>query len=845
MREIFRPIAIMSGVNQKRRDHRVSDEESAEKASRDAASLSRWWVPAAAGLIIAAGALAYANSFHGPFIFDDQAIYNNPHVRRLWPIWEAMTAPPETTAAGRPVLSLTLALNYAISGLGVWSYHVFNLVVHILAAMVLFGIVRRTLLSERLRERFGKASATLALICALLWLLHPLQTQAVTYVIQRAESLMGLFYLLTLYCAIRSFTSAHKRWWCAAAIVSCALGMGTKEVMATAPLMVLLYDRLFVARSFKEVFRRRWVLYAGLAATWVILGALVATGPRAKTVGLGLQITPLDYAATQCNVIVNYLRLSFWPSRLVLDYGWPIAKNFGDFALSGAVLAALLAGTLVAFRYRPALGFLGVWFFVILGPSSSFLPIVTEVGAEHRMYLSLAAVVVLVVICGYALGRRLSGRLAASDARRKMLGRVLGYSLAGAVVVTFGLLTARRNVDYRSKISIWQDTVNKRPNHARSQLNLGFAFGQKGKLDGAVTHFTRALELRPNYAKAHSNLGLTLAKQGKPDQAIMHFNRALKIKPNYTKAHYNLGLVLAKQKKLDQAIKCFNKALELKPDYSRAHHYLGVALASQEKLDQAVVHFSRSVQLESNYAETHYNLGLVLAKQGKLDQAITHFNKALELKPDHPKAHHYLGVALANRGKIDQAVVHFSRAVQLDPDYAEAHCKLGLALGRQDRTNQAIAHLTEAIGIEPDYTEAHYNLGVALARAGKTSDAVRHYRHALRLDGDRLAALNNLAWILATNENPELRDGPEAVRLAERACELTDYKDPGTLDTLGVAYAEAGRFAEAVTTAEEAVRLAASAGEAQLAREIQSRLELYKLKRPYRHRSRSDAPPNP
>ncbi len=294
------------------------------KARLAESSFSDWRGFVAGGLIVAAGLLAYCNSFGGPFIFDGKgSIVENSHIRRLWPIWQVFRAEPGSTVAGRPILSLSFALNYQISGLKVWSYHAVNLAVHILSALTLFGILRRTLLSERLRGRFGQASFSLALICALIWLAHPLQTGSVTYIVQRAESLMGLFYLLSLYCAIRGFSSAKSRRWYTPAILACALGMGTKEVMATVPFMVLLYDRVFVSRSFKEVFTRRWGLYAGLAATWVIFGGLAFFAPRGKSVGFGSPgLTGLEYAMTQCKVIVNYyLKLSFWPHPLLLDYG--------------------------------------------------------------------------------------------------------------------------------------------------------------------------------------------------------------------------------------------------------------------------------------------------------------------------------------------------------------------------------------------------------------------------------------------------------------------------------------------------------------------------------------------
>ncbi len=360
-------------------------------------------------LVIAAGVWAYHNSFRAPFIFDDTAaISGNPHIRHLWPIRDAMSAPLASAVSGRPVVCLTLALNYAVGGWNVWGYHALNLTVHLLSALALFGILRRTFEGATLRDRFGGAAGWLAAAITLIWEVHPLQTESVTYVVQRTELLMGLFLLLTLYCTLRCSQSPHASVWCLAAIVSCALGMGSKEVMVAAPLIVLLYDRVFLAPSFRELWRRRAVLYVGLAATWLILAVLVATTPRANT-GFGIEsLTPWDYLKTEAGVIVYYLRLCFWPHPLVIDYfDWPITLSLKDGLVPGVVVVGLLGATAWTFRRQPPLGFLGAWFFLILGPTSSFLPSLGEAAAERRMYLPLAAVVTMVVVGAFLLGKRL------------------------------------------------------------------------------------------------------------------------------------------------------------------------------------------------------------------------------------------------------------------------------------------------------------------------------------------------------------------------------------------------------------------------------------------------------
>ncbi len=305
--------------------------------------------------IVLAGAAgwAYSTSFPGVFVLDDKfGIVDNPNIKTLWPLTRAMWAPPELPVSGRPVASLTLAINYALApaavrdvmapgGPGapadmaqrflrnVWGYHFFNLTLHVLAALALFGVVRRTLLSDRLRPRFAPDSTALAFTVPLVWLVHPLLTDAVTYVVQRTELLMGLFYLLTLYCAIRAgertVPVTRRKWWIGAAIVACALGMGSKQGMVSAPLIVWLWDWLFGpdAHSGARTPQERslqWRLYAGLAATWAILVGLVAVERWPHSIGFNREgWNPWTYLLTQTGVIVHYLRLSLVPSPLVLD----------------------------------------------------------------------------------------------------------------------------------------------------------------------------------------------------------------------------------------------------------------------------------------------------------------------------------------------------------------------------------------------------------------------------------------------------------------------------------------------------------------------------------------------
>jgi protein O-mannosyl-transferase len=660
---------------QRRREHRAA--VSAASPSRRRSSLD----PAALGipfLLIAAGLYVYDNSLRGPFILDDlSSIPGNPSIRGL--LSSLMSAPPDTTVGPRPIVSLSLAVNYALGGLHVWGYHAVNLAVHILAALALYGIVRRTLLGPGLRERYGDQAPWLALAVALIWVVHPLQTESVTYTVQRTELLMGLFFLLTLYCVIRGVASARAGVWYGAAVAASALGMGCKEVMVMAPLVVWAYDYLFVARSVRETLQRRWALYAGLAATWLIVVALVLTrtGPdvtRANRTFLlarnlvASDVTPWVYAKTQAGVVGHYLWLSFWPNPLVGDYDdWPLATALVPVLPAAVLLVTLLGATLWALRRRLPVAFLGVWFFVILAPTSSFYPLLTELAAERRMYLPLAAVITLVVVGGH-------GALRAAWRRQRWPAdqlRLLEAAVLVAIVATLGHLTVRRNEDYKSAVSFWSHVVAKRPANARAHNHLGNYLFHQSRVDEALRHLSEAVRLRPYYAAAHNNLGIVLASQGKSEEAVAHYSEAIRLIPNYAAAHSNLGIVLASQGKTEEAVARYSEAIRLDPTYAAAYNNLGILLANQGKTEEAVARYSEAIRLDPDYAQAHNNLGVALAGQGRLKEAIAHYSEALRIAPT-AGAHFNLGMALARDGKTQDAIVHLEAALRLDPSLQRA-----------------------------------------------------------------------------------------------------------------------------------------------------------------------------
>jgi protein O-mannosyl-transferase len=591
-------------------------------------------------ILLAVGGLVYANSFSVPFIYDDfGAIVDNADIRRLWPPrWALPSSAPNAPTNSRPIVAFTLALNYALGGSSITGYRLLNIGVHILCACTLFTVARRTLQTPSLASRFGPIAPHLALACALLWLVHPLGTQCVDYTIQRSESLMALFYLLALYSAIRHIETGRPIW-SVIAVLTCALGMASKEAMVTAPLLILLYDRTYAAGSFAAAWNQRKFLYIGLASTWLFLALLMSAASHGSSIGFTSDVTPLDYALNQSWIILDYLKKAVWPHPLIVDYGYPLPLTIGDVLPQLLLLATLLGFTVVALFRWPTLAFPVVWFFLILAPTSSIVPIVNEVGAERRIYLPLAGLIILAVVAGHLLLRRLRWPA--------WTGPVLLLIL----ITTFGLRTAQRNAEYRDPLDLWQTAIDAVPHNPRAHTYLGLALKERGRSSEAAQRYQRALQLDPHYSEAHANLGILLAEAGQFDRAIAHFRQSLDAYPDYPEVHNNLGNALLSSGRLDLALSSFQRALELRPHYADAHSNLGILLGMQGRTDEAIDRFHRALEFDPTYARAHFNLGITYMNTAATDKAVHHFRQALRFQPDFPQARRGLEDALRQQRK--------------------------------------------------------------------------------------------------------------------------------------------------------------------------------------------------
>ncbi len=560
-------------------------------------------------LIVLVGMIAYFNSFGGAFVFDDgYTIVNNEKVNDIT---------FERLKLGRPFIGFVNALNHLADGSNPRGYHLVNLAAHILASLTLFGLVRRTLLLERWPERVRDASRPLALGIAVLWMVHPLQTASVTYIIQRCESMMGMFYLLTMYCFVRGATSKRPFYWYMASIFSGLLGSASKEVIVTAPIVILVYDWVFLApRPWKLLIKRGWyyALLAGVIALSFIYwsGKMAVAGGNVVALGFDYKwYSSWEYLMSQSHVILHYIRLAFWPDILSLDYqDWAAIKTWRDCWLQGSVLSAAVLFSLVAIFLRWWIGFAIFAFFAIVAPTSSIMPI-QDLIFDHRMYLSLAPLICLVIGVGWHISRLLVDR---GDFPARAMSAIRCLVVTG-LVIALSVATMFRNDDYRSRESIWSDVVKKRPNCVRALTEVASQKYNPGTADEARELIKRSVELYPNYADARYYYGVMLFDENQLDAAAEHFNYASRLHPEAWIYPRMEGLCYLAAGYTNWAVTAFRTALKNMPTDNWTKMLLGLALLENYKTEEAEVIFAELRAAWRDQNDSTWVLALQEARQ--------------------------------------------------------------------------------------------------------------------------------------------------------------------------------------------------------------------------------------
>ncbi|MEW5734321.1 MAG: tetratricopeptide repeat protein [Thermodesulfobacteriota bacterium] len=580
------------------------------------------------------GATIYAGTLHAPFIFDDtHNILGNRSIRSLSPLSELFFPSQAMGISGRPLVNASFALNYAVSGLAPWSYHAGNIAIHVIAACFLFGILR-LMLSEAGPERmFGESRNLLAGLCGLLWLSHPIQTEAVTYVTNRCESLMGMLLLGTFYFSLKGWR-ATRRWpWHMLALVCFFLGVGVKEVIAAAPVLVFLYQVAILRVSPGRALRSSPLLYAGFATGLAALFWLLSRGGTTTALGTS-PYTRWQYFSTQPAVLFHYLFQSFWPNHLCFDWKWPVSGT-RDFVLYGAGIAALLALTVAGLVRRSLAGFAGAWFFLILAPTSSVVPLV-KIACDYRMYLPLAAVVSLAVLSGYAGVRRLGRRMPEGSGRSRaeaalfILVLLAGFGLAGMSVL--------RNRVFSSSLDLWADTARKDPGNERARISLGKELNIAGKPREAIAEFQAALAADPDNYYALSDLASSYMKLGEPEKALFFVNRALTVHPSVPDIHYAAGNILARLGDMARAERHFATAVSISPYFTLAWLNWGNCRMAAGDPERALALYRKADEIEPGRADVHYNMAMALVRLGRAQEARTEAERALAIDPGYGRA---------------------------------------------------------------------------------------------------------------------------------------------------------------------------------------------------------------
>ncbi len=815
----------------------------------------RWWLAPLCAVLLAAGGLAvFANGLANPFLAEDlAALVDSPRLHHLGQPWRVLLGVPGSPAAGQPLTNLSLAVNYALGGEAPLGYRAVSLALHLLGALTLFALIRRTLLRPRSlgpRSRAhcdpcgesGKRSGLwramdfcgapagspgsgagmagpdratlLAFVASLLWVVHPLHTDAITHVVHRGMVLAGLLSLLTLYFAVRALDSRSGRWT-VAAVVAGGAAMLSHPLAVILPLLVVVYDRVFAFDTPQADVRRWKRLYGGLAGTWVLAAAALVAVLGQEDLSLDPRSpTPGAYLLSQVRSLPHYLRLAVRAGHPAGAYGGAVPDSLLSVLPHLAVLAVLGVLTVVALRRGPRLGFAAAAFWLLLLPTSSLFPH-ERLLAEHRMYLPLAALCVVVTMCAYALVAAVLQRLPDRSARLYVVWAPLSVGLL-CVLLLWGGQTVHRNRQSADPIALWREGIRLGHDTAGVRVRFGMALERAGRIDEALGQYEAALQTEED-ARAYHRAGVLLARRGQFGAAIQALRAALDRRPHSPDAHLAMGVALSGQGEHGEALKHFERAVALDPDRSEAHGNLAAALLQRGATTRAVEHARRAVQLDPQDPQSHNALGVALLHAGSAPQAVQSLERALRLNPSLPQVRYNLAAALLQVERAEDAFTQLEEVVRLDPHHRSAlqllmdlqlskgallsaektarsllerfgpdagmHNNLGTILARLDRADAAMLQYGEALRIDPNFAPAYLNLGVALAERADYGAAVQCYETFLRLQPQTAEVYYQLALC-----HIRLGRYDAALQALRTAAEL-DPRNPDTLMMLGAVLA--------------------------------------------------------
>ena len=747
------------------------------------------------GLLVLITLAVYVPAMRAGYIWDDwnyvpedprtltgRLIRDDGGLRRIWF--------SSDTLDYWPLTHTMFWLEWRLWGPNPTGYHVVNVLLHTLAALLVWQVLKQL-------------NVPGAWLAGLVFAVHPVCVASVAWISERKNTLSMVFYLLAILAYLRHDRLRSWQWYLLS-LVAFGLGLLSKTSIVMLPAVFLLCAWWQRGRvSGKDLLRSVpfFILSAGMASVSIYclkrynLAEVISLGPEGFFARL----------AGSAWVVWFYLYKALLPVRLSMIYPkWSVEVGR---VLTWLPMAALIAGFAILWRLRRtwgrpvlfAMGYFVVTLFPVLGFFDMWF-MQHSLVADHFQYVPVVGVIALAAglaawIC----------RCKGSDVRK------IVWAGAAALVALLSVLSWSRAGIYDNDETLWQDTLRKNPNSPAGHYNLGVVYAEAGKLPKALDHYLSAIELRPNDARAHNNLAAVYSDMGELDKAVQHYTRATEIRPSYADAYYNLGNVRTKKGELDKAIGHYLKAVEIAPNHSGAHGNLGGVYLKKGQLSKALEHYLRAVKISPNDAGAHSNLGVIYAKMGQPDNALEHYHRAIRIEPDAAAAHYNLAALYVEKGELTKAAEHYQLTIRMMPSHPSPYNKLGIILEQQGRFDQALVC----------------------------------YRQAYELNPRDPTVAVKLAWLLATAPEKTLRNGRRAVQLAERAC-LVPGQEPTArlLDILAAAYAEEGRFREAVPTAEKALRELAGERPA-LAEEISKRLALYKASKPYHQQEKRHSPTKP
>jgi len=740
-------------------------------------------------LLIALVFVSYTRVFNADFIWDDEThLTRNPCIVGPLGLSEVWTS---ARAVYYPLVLTTFWTLHKFAGLSPWPYHLLNVFLHAGSALLLWQVLRQL-------------NVRGAWLGAALWALHPVMVQSVAWVTELKNTQSGFFYLLAIFCFLKSHgaiqgravwrsllrpTGGRRSLLFASSLVFFILATLSKPSVVMLPVVLFLCIWWQTGRThWRDVVALApFVLISALASVWTIFEQKFHAGAT----GTEWAQTWPDRLIIAGRTIWFYLAKLIWPHPLIFIYPrWEIdsSQPTGYLPLLAA-LAGLLALWLNRARWGRAIFFAAAYYVVSLFPVLGFFNVYFfrySFVSDHFQYLAsmgplaLAGAGIVTGCSRLAASRLLSALPLASRHATPQGSGVAGSAVAttplvgtcGVVLLLLVALTWRQTAVYHNLVTLYTATLTRNPGCWMAHYNLGIVLNEQGDTDGAISHYREAVDLRPGYEEAHYNLGRLLAQKGLVDDAIAHYEKALEINPSDADAHNNLGATLLATGRTDDAIAHYRKALVIQPDYADASCNLAGALLSKDDLDGAIAYYSACLALSPNQPEAQYNLASALFRRNRMDEAIVHYQKVLDLSPDN--------------------------------------------------------------------ADARANLGSAYLAKGHIRDAIAEYRHVLRIAPDNVASQSNLAWLLATAADPALRNGSEAVLLAERAESVSSRSEnhPIVLRILAAAYAETGRFVEAKKTAEQALQAAEIQENSTLSSALRDEISLYELGLPYHKQGR-------